>query len=76
MNKNELELLLSQGEGYNLEFKENYSKNIGREICAFANASGGKIIIGISDKGQKTGFKISIFHSNVKKTCMGRRFYP
>ena len=59
MNKNELKLLISQGEGYNLEFKENYSRNIGREICAFANASGGKIIIGISDKGQKTGFKIS-----------------
>ncbi|MBA3065194.1 helix-turn-helix domain-containing protein [bacterium] len=59
MNKNELELLLSQGEGYNLEFKENFSKNIGREICAFANAAGGKIIIGISDKGQKRGFKVS-----------------
>ena len=59
MNKNEFKLLISQGEGYNLEFKENYSKNIGREICAFANATGGKIIIGISDKGEKTGFKIS-----------------
>ncbi|PKM99123.1 MAG: transcriptional regulator [Elusimicrobia bacterium HGW-Elusimicrobia-2] len=59
MNKNELALLMSQGEGYNLEFKENYSKNIGREICAFANASGGTIIIGISDNGQQTGFKIS-----------------
>ena len=59
MNKNELKLLISQGEGYNLEFKENYSENLGREICAFANAIGGKIIIGISDKGQKTGFKSS-----------------
>lgn len=59
MNKNQLKLLLSQGEGYNLEFKENYSENFGREICAFANATGGKIIIGINDRGQKTGFKIS-----------------
>ena len=59
MNKEELKLLMSQGEGYNLEFKENYSKNLGREMSAFANAIGGKIIIGINDKGQKTGFKIS-----------------
>lgn len=59
ITKNELKLLISQGEGYNLEFKENYSKNIAREMCAFANATGGKVIIGISDKGRKIGFKIS-----------------
>ena len=35
MNKNELELLMFQGEGYNLEFRENYSKNISREIKEF-----------------------------------------
>ena len=46
MSKEELQSLIAQGEGYNLEFKESLSDNLGKDICAFANASGGKILIG------------------------------
>lgn len=33
------------------------AKEISRHICAFANASGGKLVIGIEDGGEITGFK-------------------
>ncbi|MGE0793303.1 MAG: RNA-binding domain-containing protein [Candidatus Woesearchaeota archaeon] len=57
MNKKELLELIASGEGYNLEFKENLSNSIGKSICAFANASGGKILLGVSDKNKIIGFK-------------------
>ena len=33
------------------------AKETARHICAFANASGGKLVIGIEDNGEITGFK-------------------
>lgn len=33
------------------------AKETARHICAFANASGGKLVIGIEDNGEVTGFK-------------------
>ena len=54
MNKNELDIILKEGEGYKIEFKENIS-GIDKEIVAFANSSGGKIFIGVTDNGQCKG---------------------
>jgi ATP-dependent DNA helicase RecG len=59
MNQEELKFLISQGEGYNIEFKESYSDSLGKEICAFANANGGRIILGITDKGEIMGINIT-----------------
>ena len=59
ISKKQLEQLIQQGESYNLEFKEGYSKDIGREICAFANANGGKILVGVSDDGSVKGVDTS-----------------
>ncbi len=59
LKHDELQLLIHQGEGYNVEFKESFSKNISREICAFANANGGKILLGVNDEGQIKGTTIS-----------------
>ena len=52
MDNKELDFLIQEGEGFNLEFKESYNPNLAREICAMANASGGKILIGVSDDGK------------------------
>lgn len=41
-----------EGEGYNFEFKESYSPNLAKEICAMANATGGKNLIGVTDDGK------------------------
>ena len=47
MNAEELKLILEEGEGYRIEFKEALS-GIDREMVAFANASGGRLFIGVS----------------------------
>lgn len=59
MTKKELEFLIEEGEGYNLEFKEGYSSSLAREICAMANAVGGKILIGITDDGKRKPIKVT-----------------
>ena len=57
MRKEELQLILEEGEGYKIEFKEALS-GIDRELVAFANASGGKIFLGISDDKKVKGVRI------------------
>jgi len=41
MNKAALKNLIALGEGFTAEFKRAGTSNLGREICAFANATGG-----------------------------------
>jgi ATP-dependent DNA helicase RecG len=50
MKKNEWKLILEEGEGYRVEFKEGFT-NLDKEMVAFANASGGYLILGITDNG-------------------------
>ena len=42
-------------ESQNVEFKSNWRDEYLKVICAFANADGGKLIIGIDDKGKPIG---------------------
>ena len=58
MKKEELDFILQEGEGYKIEFKENLS-NLDKEITAFANSSGGKIFLGVTDKGEIKGIEIT-----------------
>lgn len=54
----ELKSIISSGEGYNAEFKLNFPskvKEITEEICAFANAAGGTLLIGVDDKNNIKG---------------------
>jgi ATP-dependent DNA helicase RecG len=57
--KKELLEIINIGEGYSSEFKENIDKSLGKEICAFANASGGKIFLGVSDDKKIKGFSLT-----------------
>ncbi len=43
--------LLALGEGFTVEFKRSLRSDLGREICAFANAAGGVILLGVDDDG-------------------------
>jgi ATP-dependent DNA helicase RecG len=49
MKQNDLNHLLALGEGFTTEFKRPGTSNLGREICVFANATGGVILIGVTD---------------------------
>ena len=57
MNEFELRELINQGEGHHLEFKREEEKNpdFAKTIVAFANADGGKILIGVADNGEIIG---------------------
>ena len=58
MNKDELQLVLEEGEGYRIEFKESMT-SIDKELIAFANSSGGRIFLGITDNKKIKGVKIT-----------------
>jgi ATP-dependent DNA helicase RecG len=51
----ELDFILSQPEGQFVEFKKSISSDLAREVVAFANSSGGKIILGVDDHGSIIG---------------------
>ena len=52
-----LTLILSEGEGERIEFKEGLGQ-LDREIVALANAAGGSIFIGVDDQGEIVGINV------------------
>ncbi len=55
MTPADLEILVQEGEGTTLEFKENLSSSFARELVAMANTIGGKILLGVRDDGTVLG---------------------
>ena len=55
MNKKTLSNITALGEGFTTEFKRAMPSSLGREICAFANATGGVILVGVTDDGEVVG---------------------
>ena len=55
MSRDAISDLIPRGEGSAVEFKRSLTKDVGRELCAFANADGGTILIGVSDSGEIVG---------------------
>jgi ATP-dependent DNA helicase RecG len=51
----DLDILLGEGEGSMLEYKEAFSSSLARELVAFANSTGGKILLGVRDDGAVVG---------------------
>ena len=58
-NNNSLKSILRKGEDSKTEFKENVSSSLNKEMVAFANTTGGRIYIGITDKGETKGVRIT-----------------
>jgi ATP-dependent DNA helicase RecG len=59
MKRSELEILLQEGEGSMLEYKESLSASFARELVAMANTAGGKILLGVRDDGTVKGIRDS-----------------
>lgn len=55
MTAEDLDILLREGEGSMLEYKESVSSSLAREMVAMANSSGGRILIGVRDDGTVVG---------------------
>jgi len=65
----EIIAIVRSGEGFNAEFKVRVPlkvKELSEEICAFANAAGGIIIIGVDDNNIIQGFTID----NLKRSAI------
>jgi ATP-dependent DNA helicase RecG len=62
MTEHELLDLIAMGEGFQAEFKltvPSKIKEIAEEVCAFANAAGGRLIMGVSDNNAISGVELS-----------------
>ncbi len=59
MKPSELAILIEEGEGFMLEFKESLSSSFARELVAMANTAGGKILLGVSDDRTVVGIRDS-----------------
>ena len=55
MTSDDLRILIQEGEGTTLEFKESISSSFARELVALANTIGGKILLGVRDDGTVIG---------------------
>ncbi len=55
LNTPDIKDLTSLGEGFTTEFKRSVTSSLGREICAFANATGGTVLIGVGNNGKVYG---------------------
>ncbi|MBI3301719.1 MAG: ATP-binding protein, partial [Deltaproteobacteria bacterium] len=55
MKPSDLDILLREGEGSMLEYKESLSSSLARELVGFANSAGGKILLGVRDDGTVIG---------------------
>lgn len=69
LTPNEIKSIITSGEGYNAEFKVSIPskiKEITEEVCAFANASGGVVLIGVDDANTIKGITID----NAKRSAI------
>ena len=55
----QVKLLISEGEGLIVEFKERYTPRIDQDIVAFANARGGTLLLGVRDDGSVAGERLT-----------------
>lgn len=54
-----IKLLIREGEGLTVEFKEKYTSRIDEDIVAFANTKGGAVLLGVRDDGALAGAKLT-----------------
>ena len=59
LTKSDLRIILQEGEGQRIEFKESFSQSLAKDIVAFANALGGRIFIGVDDNGNIKDIKVT-----------------
>jgi len=71
MSAEELFEIVKEGENQSVEFKSDFSPEVGKTICAFANTNRGTIFLGVSDDGGIKGVSGNIEEkiANVAHSC-------
>lgn len=74
----DLKRLVRDGEGKQLEFKlkTTHPDKIMREVVAFANTSGGVLLLGVADNGELSGLKFPDEDSFVMEKGFARYIFP
>jgi hypothetical protein len=55
MNAETVAAWLTAGEGEHTEFKEKYSSRVIESLVAFADTAGGRVLVGVNDRGRIVG---------------------
>ncbi len=69
LHEKNIKSLIVSGEGYNVEFKVSIPskiKDVTEEICAFANAAGGTLLLGVDDNNIVQG----VVFNNAKRSAL------
>lgn len=59
MKKEQLSLIIAEGEGLFVEFKLKFTSKIDEDLVAFANTKGGRILLGVDDARKVVGEKLT-----------------
>ncbi|MCU0858215.1 MAG: putative DNA binding domain-containing protein, partial [Pontiellaceae bacterium] len=59
MTQAELKKIIVKGESENVEFKRSFGRECIETVCAFANSSGGRLLVGVTNAGEICGAELS-----------------
>ena len=78
MQKSDIQQLIKQGEGSQLEFKRDgvRPEGLAKEIVAFANMNGGRILLGVEDDGSVSGIQKKNLQEWLMDVVVGRYISP
>ena len=78
MDETQLHELLRAGEGAKLEFKRDgvRAEQVAKEIVAFANMNGGRILLGVEDDGTITGIERPNLQEWLMDAVVGAHVFP
>jgi len=64
---------IKKGETESIEFKRTFDRQAIETLAAFANSKGGRVLVGINDKGKIEGIKVGK-ETIQSKTSLWKRF--
>ena len=78
MTLQEIKRLVARGEGRHLEFKRRVPEpeRVAKEVVAFANSGGGRLLIGVDDDGGIVGVRDSEEEEFALRTALGMNCRP
>ena len=71
-HENKIQALIQDGESQELEFKASFGREAIETLAAFSNANGGRLLIGVTNKGEIAGM-IEKYGSGIQRVLLSMR---